>query len=295
LAKRSYTKVDENGYIDNENSITVMQWNILSQAIGYTCDRFDTCAEKDLLWSSRKWKIIYEIAQYMPLDVICLQEVDHYDFIERMLIKVGYRGTFTPKPDSPCYYISGNTGPDGCAIFYNASRLTLLKSSSRILQVFECESNQVVLNCKFKCKSTGKVFCVSTTHLKARKGPMLSFLRDEQGKDIVDFLDNESGTTPTIITGDFNAEPCEPVYDTITSKYESAYFTALGDEPLYTNWTKRVGEEEMKQTIDYVFYSPENFEVKSVLDLNAQHINSPLPNSQYASDHLSLVAQFHFK
>ena len=25
---------------------------------------------------------------------------------------------FVPKPDSPCIYMEGNTGPDGCAIFY---------------------------------------------------------------------------------------------------------------------------------------------------------------------------------
>jgi len=113
---------------------------------------------------------------------------------------------------------------------------------------------------------------VATTHLKARNGALLSTLRNEQGKDIVDFLSQRAGDSgasglgmvlsnsfasglggsalqqwranrmrasgstnslagmasaaasafsssiPVILTGDFNAEPTEPVYATMTDK-----------------------------------------------------------------------------
>ena len=61
--------------------------------------------------------------------------------------------------------------------------------------------------------------CVATTHLKARNGALLSTLRNEQGKDIVQFLsDITDGDTDTavVLTGDFNAEPTEPVFATVT-------------------------------------------------------------------------------
>lgn len=69
------------------NHVTIMSWNVLSQAIGYHMDKFDTCSESDLLWSSRKWKIIHELAQYSP-GILCLQEVDKFYFIHKLLQKV---------------------------------------------------------------------------------------------------------------------------------------------------------------------------------------------------------------
>ncbi|RWS01322.1 nocturnin-like isoform X1 [Dinothrombium tinctorium] len=292
LPSRKFLHISKSEENKKETSqLTVMQWNILSQAIGYNCDRFETCSEADLQWQSRKWKILYEIVQYLPLDIICLQEVDHFWFLESMLKPVGYEGKFIPKPDSPCYYLEGNTGPDGCAIFYNRSRFTLLSTSSRVIQVYDCPSNQVILICKFKCKFSDKVICVSSTHLKARKGPILSCLRDEQGKDILNQLQSECGSIPTILAGDFNADPSEPVYKTMRAKFSSAYCEALGEEPSFTNWTKREKEEETKQTLDYIFFTREHFKVQSVLDLQ-EGLRQPIPNSQYPSDHLSLIASF---
>ncbi len=115
---------------------------------------------------------------------------------------------------------------------------------------------------------------MATTHLKARNGALLSTLRNEQGKDIIDFLSQKAGGSgcgasglgmvfsnsfasglsgnalqqwranrmrasgsgtslagmasaaasafspaiPVILTGDFNAEPTEPIYATMTDK-----------------------------------------------------------------------------
>ena len=53
-----------------------------------------------------------EIARHNA-DVICLQEVDHFMFLRKSLASLGYVGHFTPKPDSPCLYLTNNSGPDG--------------------------------------------------------------------------------------------------------------------------------------------------------------------------------------
>ena len=70
---------------------------------------------------------------------------------------------------------------------------------------------------------------MATTHLKARNGALLSTLRNEQGKDILDFISRhvkgkegqqqqqDDQSLPVIVTGDFNAEPTEPVYETMTN------------------------------------------------------------------------------
>ena len=243
--------------------------------------------------SARKWKIIFEIAQYSP-DVVCLQEVDRFYFIHKMLQKVGYDGKFVAKPDSPCYHLPENTGPDGCAIFYNTNKIVLLKTTHRIVQVFGCPSNQVILLCHFKVKATGKLFCVATTHLKARKGKLLASFRNEQGKDILNFLEEECGSKAFVVTGDFNGETNEPVYRTMTKTLSSAYSDyQRANENAYSNWTRRVNEEETKQTVDYIFYQKTKMSALSILRLDCADLTSPVPNDQYPSDHLSLMAKFH--
>lgn len=226
-----------------------------------------------------------------------------------MLQKVGYDGKFVGKPDSPCNHLPGNTGPDGCAIFYNTNRLVLMKTTHRIIQVFGCPSNQVILLCHFKCKLTGKTFCVATTHLKARKGKLLASFRNEQGmfhlqnfthrmpkisiltlgKDILNFLEDECGSRPFVVTGDFNARSTEPVYRTMTKTLSSAYSGQKGD----SNWTCRVGEDETKQTVDYIFYQKDKMSVSCILNLDSCDLKCAIPNDQYPSDHLSLVAKLH--
>ena len=42
-------------------------------------------------------------------------------------------------------------------------------------------------------------------------------LRNEQGKNLMDFLNEQALGRPIVCTGDFNADPCEPVYQTMTS------------------------------------------------------------------------------
>ena len=78
------------------------------------------------------------------------------------------------------------------------------------------QSNQVVMSLNLRLKSSGKEICVATTHLKARSGPLLPTLRNEQGKDILDWLETIRADRPVILSGDFNAEPSEPVYKTVT-------------------------------------------------------------------------------
>ncbi|OQR79576.1 nocturnin-like, partial [Tropilaelaps mercedesae] len=76
--------------------------------------------------------------------------------------------------------------------------------------------------CTFERKLDSRVFCVATTHLKARVGALLPTLRNEQGKDLLQYVRaSNPNDYPVIYTGDFNAEPSEPVYRLVLRKDRS--------------------------------------------------------------------------
>lgn len=276
---------------NDEDTIRVFQWNHLSQTLAVKIDNFMKSAKEVLDWKTRRWRLLEEILIYDP-DIVCLQEVDHYDLLNRALSSIGYSGSFIPKPDSPCIYLSENTGPDGCAIFYKEKKFDLINIEKKILEVWQVQSNQVAMMMKLRRKDGYEELCVSTTHLKARTGALLSTLRNEQGKDLLQWIHSKIGDTPLILTGDFNAEPHEPVYATMTSNKDIPLSSAY---PLhYTTWKIRK-DGEYKQNLDYIFHSPA-FNVTATLQAPTEQQIGPdrLPNLQFPSDHLSLVADFKY-
>lgn len=110
-----------------------------------------------------------------------------------------------------------------------------------------------------KIKETGQEICVTTTHLKAKKGALLSTLRNEQGKDLLYFIQKHCGDRPLIVCGDFNAEPTEPIYSTMLANplgVGSAYadcdrnrsdLDSIEREPPYTTWKIRDEGNHKKQ------------------------------------------------
>ena len=114
----------------------------LFAALGTGNDNFVKCPSQALEWPTRRFRMIEEIAQHNA-DVICLQEIDHFNFFRKALATLGYVGHFTPKPDSPCLNLADNSGPDGCAIFYKKDKFDLVTLDSRVLEVWNVQSNQV--------------------------------------------------------------------------------------------------------------------------------------------------------
>lgn len=126
-------------------------------------------------------------------------------------------------------------------------------------------------------------------------------LRNEQGKDLLNFVADSVQDRPAILCGDFNAEPIEPVYSTIlnndllnmSSAYaKSGIYSQDGpySEPPYTTWKVRE-EGEVCHTIDYVFYSSDKMDVEQVLDFPTEKEigEGRVPSYAYPSDHFSLV------
>jgi len=138
--------------------------------------------------------------------------------------------------------------------------------------------------------------CVVTTHLKARKGALLSTLRAEQGADILSWLGPITQDRPVIVTGDFNAEPTEPVYSTMTSSDSLPLSSAYNLDSLqWTTWKIRDSGEE-KHVLDYIFHSP-GLKTTAVLEPPSQEEvgDDRLPSLTFPSDHLSLVADINIQ
>lgn len=113
-------------------------------------DNFVRCPLEALSWSRRKNLILGEILAYRP-HILCLQEVDHYyDTFQPVLASLGYSSHFCPKPWSPCLDVEGNSGPDGCALFFDESRFELLDSVDIRLSAMMIPTNQVG-NISFFC------------------------------------------------------------------------------------------------------------------------------------------------
>lgn len=281
---------------DKGDVIRVMQWNLLAQGLSGGADNFIACPKGALKFETRKLRVLEEILRYRP-DIVCLEEVDFYDYLFEKLSKQGYLGVFKEKVNSPCLYQEGSIGPDGCAIFYNPVKVLMSKSDSIILHENGNQSNQVAIIAQFQTKtSAGTVFSVGTTHLKAKRGYDQN--RKLQGEFITKYLEDNCSDAPVIFCGDFNAESKEPVYAVMKGcslGLSSAYSTLSADnsEPKYTTWKIRPKGEEC-HTIDYIWYTKKGLKVKAVLNVASDDEigKDRLPSFRYPSDHLSLVCDF---
>lgn len=146
--------------------------------------------------------------------------------------------------------------------------------------------------------TTGTTVCVATTHLKARSGALMTSIRKEQGRALLDFVHSNNAGCPVIICGDLNAEPTEPVYDLFcrNSLNLSSAYACEGREPEYTSWKIREDGEQC-QTLDYIFYSKDHMQVDSTLKFptSSEIGDHKLPSLIYPSDHLSLVCDLSYQ
>lgn len=264
------------------------------------------CSHEALQWDNRKLHIMEEVLTYKAT-IICLEEVDHFSYMQELLATAGYAGCFFPKPDSPCLYSYINNGPDGCAVFWRSDEVRLEIQKDIVLKDYRHhETNQVAILCKFTHVGLKRELYVAVTHLKS-KSPYWQ-LRHDQGKYLERVLaESVTASTPLIVCGDFNAEPSEKVYATFQSSklnLNSAYchLSDKLEEPAYTTWKVRGGPTkgtnvETAQCIDYMWFTRNHLQPVSLLKLpTSEEVGEDrLPSMAYPSDHLSLVVDFVFK
>ncbi|RHZ06718.1 hypothetical protein DYB31_013716, partial [Aphanomyces astaci] len=243
--------------------------------------------------------ILAEIARYAP-DIICLEELDHFDWMQDQLDRLGYSGHFAAKRESPCLECSDL--PDGCAIFVN--RLKHLHIKHMCAPRYEHDdgsgavlpSNQLALVAHV-LQNEQSLVVVACTHLKSTKSHEGEVIRLSQAKQLhAHVLRHGGADIPTIICGDFNATPddndkyaAQAIPAMLDLGWTSAYAQA-GSTPNYTTWKTRPGVES-KHVIDYIFHN-DKVQLLRVVDAPEDVEPSGLPSLRYPSDHIALIATF---
>lgn len=269
-----------------------------------------------LTWAHRKDLLLQQITSLDP-DVVCLEEVDHYeDHFRPAMASHGYEGFFKVK--------NGEGDADGCALFFKSARFELV--AHRAID-FEGSHTQVALIVRLRLRSEqdGRDLCVAATHLKAKPG--FEEKRLEQGilllRSALAFIGGGDGdeeerrriaSAPLVVLGDFNDVPSSLVCRYFRGELPLAEIHAAipphpfrlasayahhpplaGDvdeaaaEP-YSTYKKR--ETEVRRTIDYIWYPAEAMVPVALLAVPAvSDLPDRLPCRNHPSDHLALYAE----
>lgn len=265
---------------------TFLSWNILADKLsGSHPNRggFTYLNDDVLDWGCRRSLIIQEIDR-SGADIVCLCELDHFDWVSSQLSKRGFIGRFYAKEGSD----------DGSAVFWRSGLFSVVASQD--LRYVD-SSPKPDGSREFKFMSQGAIFVllrpntraippllVGMTHLKAKKFAGVRAVQAAQYYDLAETLTSgkmefenvvdaafltelrsqEKIKIATILAGDFNADPEEPGIQQMkrggSLSLQSAYAQVLSEdgqaEPAFTTWKQRDGGEETKHTIDYVFFNP---------------------------------------
>jgi endonuclease/exonuclease/phosphatase family metal-dependent hydrolase len=108
-----------------------------------------------------------------------------------------------------------------------------------------------------------------------------------QGERLLAWTETWSGADSTVILGDFNAYPGEPVLDLMKSRFASAYERANGREPEKT-WPTPVNTYDPSPPgcLDYIFVRDADV-VSAAIVFDRPH---PLDETLFPSDHLGVSA-----
>ena len=151
-------------------------------------------------------------------------------------------------------------------------------------------SNQVGLALSLRHSATGRRLLCATTHLKARAGRLNVMMRAEQGRHLVQWINNIREDQDIILTGDLNAGPEEPCLDILTSPVLQLASSYNLRQTEFTSCKVRESGREVK-VLDYILHSPG---LHTVSTLEMPHLtslgHSLLPSPAFPSDPLSLAA-----
>ena len=289
---------------DSSRTFSILQFNILAQGLSFgpntqspfestqklqehkaknSYGGFTSVAHPEICldFELRQWRLLQAILD-ADCDIVALEEMDQFHgFFLPMLTKFGYEGLFVAKVHSPGVKLGWYS--DGCAIFYRSSAF-VFESAER--NQYEA-GNQVCLVARLRHRATGKNVQVVATHLKAQQNEECEVMRQQQVDELLQMI--LQGPDPTIVAGDFNAEPSSESAKKMQESFASAY--DLKDPNFITTWKTR-GTDTKKRVIDYLFHST-SLKCSDVLSIPYQEMEEQqLPSLRYPSDHILIAAKF---
>lgn len=287
---------------DSDQTINVLQWNILAQALSYPEGNFNRVEKATVNYETRKWRVLEQIVVHNP-DLIALEEVDIYNcFLAEHLPIFGYQCFFSPKPNSRCLTFEGDNdnfkGADGVLLCFRKDSFDLHKQKSKPLPDDGRFAKQIFAILELVHKKSKLPIIFVGTHFKAKS--QFSASRMNQSVVLNQYLNEHySSDVHIILAGDFNGEKNEPFYKVLQdSQFRSSQQELNGrNEPSFTTWkfkSREGSEKEERRTIDYIFFRSNILQPVGYLEIPSQQAigQNALPCSQYPSDHIALHTVF---
>jgi endonuclease/exonuclease/phosphatase family metal-dependent hydrolase len=137
----------------------------------------------------------------------------------------------------------------------------------------------------------GATVLAAVTHL--HHVPADEAERDDQARQLLEWLDTSPPTDARVVVGDFNAEPVEPAADRMRAAgFRSAYADSNGTDPAVT-WPSGLKAPAMDDDgepgcLDYIWATGAVRVANARLAWDRPAVGDP---TLYASDHLGMVAE----
>jgi uncharacterized protein with PIN domain/endonuclease/exonuclease/phosphatase family metal-dependent hydrolase len=207
-------------------------WNVLADCYSYGQFPSNADIPQFIGWERRRERIANSIAK-CDVDVLCLQEVDHFaDFYEPFLNSLNYESVYLQRPNRP----------DGCLIAYNRQKFEMkaydevqfddiaafMRSDSSRAKMKRFNVAQITLLQPRGDVGNQNAFVASNTHIywNPRQPEVKNFQTQYLLGRVGRFLDAHGlslDNTPILIAGDFNSVPHSEPYKMITEGFKYTF------------------------------------------------------------------------
>ncbi len=264
-----------------QNSLQVMTFNI----------RLNTAYDSLNAWPYRKDKVASQIL-FHKVDLLGVQEALHDQMLDLQQRLPQYKYVGGGRDD-------GKTKGEYSAIFYDTTKLQLISNDMFWLSEtttvagskgWDAAITRIVTWAKFKDNRSKKIFFAFNTHFDH----MGKVARRESAKLVLQKVKEIAGSTPAVITGDFNAEPADEPIQVIVDKNNPLRLTDskeisqtahYGPTGTFTGFQNK---ERNDEPIDYIFLKG-NWKVLTHATI------SQTWGGRFASDHFSVIAELLLK
>lgn len=259
-----------------QTTLNVMTFNI----------RLNLSSDSLNAWPYRKENLCSEIL-FHKADIIGVQEALPEQMNDMEILLRGYKYVGVGRED-------GNNKGEYSAIFYNAAKFEIIKSSTFWLSEtpnapgikgWDAACARIITWAEMKFKQTGKSFFVFNTHFDH----MGQVARRQSASMLLHAVDSIAGKTAAIVTGDFNAHPKDEPIQIITDRDNRLHLTdskSVSENPHYgpTGTFNGFGPKEISdEPIDYIF-------LKGKVQVLEHATISESWNGRFASDHFAVLA-----
>jgi endonuclease/exonuclease/phosphatase family metal-dependent hydrolase len=260
-----------------QQPVRVMTFNI----------RLNTASDSLNAWPYRKDLVASQIL-FHQIELLGVQEALHDQMLDLQQRLPQYKTVGGGRDD-------GQTKGEYSAIFYDTTRLQLLANdmfwlsetpTAIGLKGWDAAITRIVTWAKFKDRKTKKIFFAFNTHYDH----VGKIARRESSKLLLQKVQEIAGSTPAVITGDFNAQPTDEPIQVLVDKDNRLRLTdskQLSQTPHYGptgTFNAFRSKETSNQPIDYIFVKG-NWKVLTHATISQTWMG------RFASDHFAVMAE----